>query len=129
MLSCWNKDPDTRPTFSECKRRLGQYLDEICGEAYRALLLILASAKAASDELQLGTSTPTDSTESGSARYAMFGGSESAKSSDNSDSSGLNMTIQTSCDSISSCSDSEKPRLTPNGRPCEPNLYQAPICD
>lgn len=34
MLSCWEMDPSLRPLFSECKRRLGRYLEDTDATTY-----------------------------------------------------------------------------------------------
>ena len=38
MLDCWQIDPELRPSFSECKRRLGQYLERVNATIYSDII-------------------------------------------------------------------------------------------
>src|SRR5687768_14266125 len=37
MLECWQKKPEDRPTFNECKRRIGQKLENASPPSYKLI--------------------------------------------------------------------------------------------
>src|SRR4051812_37251872 len=44
MLDCWKRDPNERPTFSECKRLIGRHLEQKSPSAYTLVTKILSDA-------------------------------------------------------------------------------------
>lgn len=46
MLACWRIDPNSRPSFDECRRQIGQYLADIDASAYSFVKNLLSTNSA-----------------------------------------------------------------------------------
>lgn len=44
MRSCWKQHPDTRPSFSECKRSISRILEERDPSVYQSIVVSLSDA-------------------------------------------------------------------------------------